>query len=168
MKGTIMMISDTEHISVIMYNICRSKCPNGIDYSLDRPSLLLFRKHHTENHSFERIKIDNLHGRTLSSNSIQILTDPTITKICWDKEITTTISNTLLLEAGCDLRCASFVDLSDILKEHGYPHQTLGTASKSFTKNDIYFSYFTNLFSISIIYSKSFLFNNCFNICNSF
>ena len=24
--------------------------------------------------------------------------------------------------------------LSDILKEHGYPHQTLGTASKSFTK----------------------------------
>ena len=134
MKGTIMMISDAEHISVIMYNICRSKCPNGIDYSLDRPSLLLFRKHHTENHSFERIKIDNLHGRTLSSNSIQILTDPTITKICWDKEITTTISNTLLLEAGCDLRCASFVDLSDLLKEHGYPHHTLGAASKFFTK----------------------------------
>lgn len=135
MKGTkIMIISESKRIVLIMYNVCRSRCPNGLDYSIDRPSLLMYREYNTNSNTFEKVKTFELHGRTLSSNSIQIITDPSITKICWDKEITTTISNTLLLEAGCDLRCASFVDLSDILKEHGYPHQTLGTASKSFTK----------------------------------
>ena len=117
-----------------MYNVCRSRCPNGLDYSIDRPSLLMYREYNTNSNTFDKVKTCELHGRTLSSNSIQIITDPSITKICWDKEITTTISNVLLSEAGCDLRCASFIDLADILKEHGYPYHTLGAASKFFTK----------------------------------
>ena len=129
-----MIISESKLIVIIMYNVCRSRCPNGIDYSIDRPSLLLYREYNTDSNTFDKVKTCELHGRILSSNLIQIITDPSITKICWDKEITTTISNTLLSEAGYDLRCAYFIDLADVLKEHGYPHHTLGAASKSFTK----------------------------------
>ena len=134
MKGTKIMknLPESGRIVLIMLNIFKSRCPNGIDYSIDRPTYSLCRDYNAITDSFSRPIIKQLHGKNLSSDLIEVFTNHSITKICWDKEITTTIIDSLLAEVGIESSNSLFLDLRDLLKVKGYPHGNLTTAARSF------------------------------------
>ena len=125
-------IAESGRIVLIMFNIFKSRCPNGIDYSIDRPTYSLCRDYNAITDSFSRPIIKQLHGKNLSSDLIEVFTNHSITKICWDKEITTTIIDSLLAEVGIESSNSLFLDLRDLLKVKGYLHANLTTAARSF------------------------------------
>ena len=125
-------IAESGRIVLIMFNIFKSRCPNGIDYSIDRPTYILCRDYNAITDSFSKPIIKQLHGKNLSLDLIEVITNHSITKICWDKELTTTIIDSLLAEVGIESSNSIFLDLRDLLKVKGYLHANLTTAARSF------------------------------------
>ena len=115
----------SKKIMIIMYDTCFEK------NILLRPETMFYRLIDTTANYTSKISYYDIKYNKLPVEIIHILTDPYITKICWESKTTSAITNTLLSEAGVDCH-PSFISIQKILSDNGLPYNSLNSAAKRF------------------------------------
>ena len=115
----------SKKIMIIMYD---TRFKNKI---LLRPETMFYRLIDITANYTSKISYYDIKYNKLPVEIIHILTDPNITKICWECKTTSAITNTLLSEAGVDCH-PSFISIQKILYDNGLPYNSLTSAARRF------------------------------------
>lgn len=119
-----MMISKTALL--LMYNVHKDRS------IILRPDSLFCRTIDTSTNTVSTIRYIDIKCNQLPVDLIKKMVDQTLTKICWDIENTSAITEALLAEAGATENHIDFIDLQQWLRNNGYPYQSLNSAAKRF------------------------------------